>query len=409
MKRKLLCVVFTSLMLSPVIAAEQKVSPPIAQFWMDAATNSMAGMEEMEDMPAMAGMMGNSFGMARMGMASPGKWLDSALHTKNKPAGTEGKHGIPETMKMGASLTLLPVEATKARGSSGGEQDMEKPKGRMLFYWGCGESVRAGQPRVLDFSKASIEEYSKFMVGRHAPDRGAKAIPGRSVWPNKDNTQRVPKQASLLGQHGVTGEGVPADWRFAVSQGNDFMPPVRLSAAGDVKESIPLSWAVVDTARGYFLSAMSGREDAQGVPEMILWSSSNDPDPGWGLMDYLAPARVDKMIKEKVVLSPDTTRCAVPKGIFANTDGAMVRMIAYGPELNLAHPPRPTDVKVEWKPDWAVRLRLKSMTMAMLGQEMEAPARNEKKSSAPNSPSSPADLLNEVVKPANLLKGLFGN
>ena len=28
---------------------------------------------------------------------------------------------------------------------------MEKPKGRLLIYWGCGERVRPGQPVVIDF------------------------------------------------------------------------------------------------------------------------------------------------------------------------------------------------------------------------------------------------------------------
>ena len=32
-------------------------------------------------------------------------------------------------------------------------QGYEKPKGRMLIYWGCGEHVGAGQPTVIDFSK----------------------------------------------------------------------------------------------------------------------------------------------------------------------------------------------------------------------------------------------------------------
>ena len=45
---------------------------------------------------------------------------------------------------------------------------------------------------------------------------------------------------------------------------------------------------------------------------------------------------------------------------------AMLRMIAYGSELNLAHPPRPTDPKIAWEPDWNVKLRVKSMTTTMM-------------------------------------------
>jgi hypothetical protein len=45
----------------------------------------------------------------------------------------------------------------------------------------------------------------------------------------------------------------------------------------------------------------------------------------------------------------------------------MLRMIAYGTELNLAHPPRPTDPKLAWKPDWGLKVRVKSVAMSMLG------------------------------------------
>jgi hypothetical protein len=45
----------------------------------------------------------------------------------------------------------------------------------------------------------------------------------------------------------------------------------------------------------------------------------------------------------------------------------MLRMIAYGTELNLAHPPRPTDPKLAWEPEWALKVRVKSVAMSMLG------------------------------------------
>jgi hypothetical protein len=47
----------------------------------------------------------------------------------------------------------------------------------------------------------------------------------------------------------------------------------------------------------------------------------------------------------------------------------MLRAIAYGTELNMAYPPRPTDPKIAWEPDWNVKLRVKSMTTTMMGME----------------------------------------
>jgi len=69
-------------------------------------------------------------------------------------------------------------------------------------------------------------------------------------------------------------------------------------------------------------------------------------DTGMGLFDYLSNATIDRWLKDKVLLQPDTNRCAIPKGIFTTADGkssqgAMLRMMAYGGESNFAHPPRP--------------------------------------------------------------------
>ncbi len=387
----------------PAFAAAQS-RPPVAQFWADVATNnvSIPGMSEMGDM----GMLGGFFGGTKMAGGAPGKWLDTALHTRNKPAGTLGTHAIPPNLNMGSSLPLVPVQA-----SPGGERgpredvDLERPKGKLLFYWGCGEAVRPGQPRVVDFAKAGPEEFSKFMVGRFAPDRGAKAVPGRSVWPNEQERKRVPNDGSLIGDHAVAGEGVPAGLRFAVGAAHDFMPKVDMSATGDAKGAVPVQWQPVANACAYFVTAMGAR----GEDEMIMWSSSEQPDPGWGLMDYLPPAQIESLLREKVILQPTTQNCVIPAGIFAGAQGAMVRMIAYGSELNLAHPPRPADPKAPWNPEWAVRVRVKSTGMTMLGME-EGGRSGTRRAARGEQPAQEKEESSPGIlpTPGNILRGIFG-
>ena len=75
---------------------------------------------------------------------------------------------------------------------------------------------------------------------------------------------------------------------------------------------------------------------------------------------------MDGWLKDKVLLPPTTTQCAVPKDAAAM---GMLRAIAYGSELNMAYPPRPTDPKIAWEPDWNLKIRVKSMTTAMMGME----------------------------------------
>ena len=32
---------------------------------------------------------------------------------------------------------------------------MQRPKGRLLLFWGCGETARAGQPVIIDFARVA--------------------------------------------------------------------------------------------------------------------------------------------------------------------------------------------------------------------------------------------------------------
>jgi len=420
------CTLATAAMLAcgAATAQTQVVKPPLAQYWMDVATISMAGMDDMPDMGALGGLMGGITGMPGMGGVSfgatrgmmPGRWLDLAVRSQRKPAGLEAVQTIPPGQAMGPSLTLLPVKAQAERQRQGGgsvDEVPEQPKGRILFYWGCSDTVRPGQPRILDFAKAGVEDYGKFMMGRATRDTGAKAIPGHAIWPNEIHRQKVPPQASLSGQHALTGDGLPASLQFTIGQQQDFMPKLALVSQGGGSAATQLSWQGLSTAQAYFLNAMSGSDNA-GATEMVIWSSSEVPEPGWGLMDYASNANVAKWLKEKVLLPADRTNCAIPAGIFAKAEGAMLRGIAYGHELNLAHPPRPTDKRIAWEPEWAAKIRVKSLSMVMLGEEAASASSGQMPRSSSDEPapadsgSKPPAGIPGLPDVGKALKGLFG-
>ena len=416
-RRFLTTTLLAAVSISPVLTAPSvhaQDAPPLAQYWIDAAANSMSipGMEDAGGGGLMGSIMGSMAGGNR-DSSSPGRWLDLALYARNKP-GADGTHTIPPTLKMGESLPLLAYkQAARTPGGRETEEQYERPKGRILLYWGCGETVRAGQPRVVDFSKSSPEEYGKFMSGRSAPDRGARHPAGHAVWPNERDRQQVPRDASLTGNHAVSGEGVPASLKFAVAANHDFLASIRMTAAGDPKAAVTTGWNSIEHAGAYFLTAI-GTKRSGGAPDMVMWSSSDVPEPGWGLMDYLPPSLVTRYLGEKVLLPPATTQCVIPGGIFADTEGAMVRMIAYGPELNLAHPPRPARAGAPWNPEWAVRVRTKSTGMTMLGGDERRSSRGSdrpgRSSDAGSDKSGDASGENkqEMPKPLDLLRGIFG-
>lgn len=397
-------------------AQSGNVKPPQAQAWIDVATFGGMGMPDMgaggmNPMQALGGLFGgggggaakNAFGHTLDG--STGRWVDVTLMTRANPSLAEATQAVPAGF-MSPALKLQappnPKPTPRDEGDDVVEHEVERPKGRLLLYWGCGATVRAGQPKVLDMATASAADIAKFFVSRRATQRGAHSASGRPVWPSQADARMVPERASLVGEHTFSGSGVPEGFRISIPAAQDLMPALQLqqSERGGATE---LTWAGLPSARAYFIAGMgAARQD-----EMVIWTSSELPDTGFGLIDYQPNAAIDRWLKEKVLLSAATTSCTVPKGVFPG-EGAMLRAIAYGNELNLAHPPRPADPKAAWEPVWAAKVRVKSVTSAMLGM----PAMGQMPQGGAQEPASQPDDESKKdekkLKPLDLLKGILG-
>lgn len=398
----------------PAFSAE-KEKKPYPRYWMSVETDkfSVPGMgEEMPDFPNLGGMFGGIGGAKRT--------LYLQLNSPHKaPSDPQATHDIPPGMKMGDTLPLL-IPPKETGGKTEGDLEYEKPKFRMLIYWGCSEKVRQGQPRVIDTDKMTMAEFSKAMAGR-APSPQYPPAPRSgwiySEWPNEKKKLEVKTDSSLIGEHVIHGNYLPDTIRFKISERHDFMAPVEFtSIKGDRLKGFQFSWKSVPAAIGYFATSVSYSEK---TGEMILWTSSDVYDTGWGLMNYLSNDDVKRFIKEKVVMTPEITSCAVPGGIFKDAEGAAVQFIAYGSELNLSQPPMPQDPKEreKWNPVWAVKARLKSTGMIAL-EEM---ARDDKSSkservkeeepeieSGSKTKDKGATKEEEEGSPIKKLRGIFG-
>jgi hypothetical protein len=400
---------------------QQVVRPPVAQAWIDVATGSGFGMPGMggpggggaSPMSMIGGMFGRAMGggggnrFGQTASAPGGRWVDVTLYTRNNPQLAEAEQQVPAGFLSPALKLQSPKESKGSAPEPGDDKvvegEYERPKGKLLLYWGCGETVRAGQPRVVDFATATPADLVRFFQSRRATQRGAHSAVGRPVWPSPDDARLVPEGASLAGEHAFRGAGVPEGFRFQLPPAQDLMPPIALQQQ-DTGGSTRLEWQALPTARAYFIAGMGGGAGAGGgEAEMVIWTSSEQPDTGFGLMDYQTNAAVDRWLKEQVLLAPKTTSCAVPRGVFTG-QGAMLRMIAYGNELNLAYPPRPSDPKVAWEPQWAVKVRVKSQTSAMVGMDMPGMP------GAGRAETEPGAEKKEAATPGvkDLLKGLFG-
>lgn len=388
-------------------AAQQKVNPPIATYWMSIDTSSGlpmgGGGPSMMDIGRM--MMGGGAG----GGASRSMLLE--LGSQRSASGTPAAaHEIPPGLNMGASLPLeTPQRAPRPEPREDGmPENFEKPRGRMLIFWGCGEQAGPGQPYVIDFAKLAQGQVPQGLFSRRvAVQRGPSQSRSKTYgdWPNHRDSTRVSSDGSLRGDHAVKGNYSP-DIRFSLTDKYDFMEPVNLSSRKSAGGGMSLSWNSVANAQGYFATAMGGGKS--GSEDVVIWSSSNTREFGESLMTWLPPSEVTRLIREKVVMAPSTTECTVPAQFVAAAPSAFVRFIAYGEEANFAHPPRPQDPKVAWSPEWTVKVRLKSTASSILGEDAMPGGGSSRSggSEASGGGSAPAvDPLQEGIK---ALKGLFG-
>jgi len=369
---------------------------------MSAATQntSIPGMSQ-EGMSGIQGMI-----IGKMAGIGPKRSLMLQLNSpRTLPPNPEATHDIPSGLNMGKTLPLLIPEREKLVRGEEPEGKMEKPKVRMLFYWGCAETVRSGQPKVLDTEKMSMVDFGKAMSGRSGSAQHPPSMRtgwAYAEWPNKKDHTDVPQSGSLQGDHFIHGN-YPPDIKFIIGEKHDFMAPVEFtSTRGGLTDSITFQWKKIPTAIGYFAMAI-GHNDKSG--ETIIWSSSDAQEPGYGLMTYLPPADVSRFINEKVVMGPGVTSCSIPKGIFKDAKGAVLQFIGYGDELNIAYPPKPQNSTKPHEYIWTMKLRNKSTGMLPLGQD-EIKDSKKKQDEQPTG-EKPAGAPEQMKKALDKIKDLF--
>lgn len=332
-----------------------KAPPPIASYWMDVATQSgmgagMAGGAR----PSMAQIMA----MMNGGGGEAIHTLDLRLASKDKPSGApEADHLVPPGLEMGASLPLLtPVREEAPAEHPALPEQFQRPKGRMLIYWGCGEHVSAGQPTVIDFSKIAPGQVPPGMAAMASMahmQTGPTSAPGFGRWPNERDRRQVPPGGSLIGAHKVQANYAPSI-SFSLGAGQDFMPALGLRDAGALPSGgSRLAWQPVSSATGYAL-AMFG---SSGNGDVIMWSSAKSAQ--MPALDYLAPAEVKRLVAAGSVLPPSASECVLPAEVAAASPAGMVMMIGYGPEADFTDDPK--------APKWTTKVRYKTSASLMRG------------------------------------------
>lgn len=346
--------------LAVVPGSAQKTTGPKATYAMDVSTMSGMGMGAM-----MGGGLGSLFG----GGGGDNYMLELRL-TSATPSPTQpekGDHFFLPIAKMGKSVPLIgdaPGEAKPDREYDP-NQTMEKPKGRILMFWGCHANAPKGQPFIIDFAKMPTakmpanmpQQMQRYQAEAKARDANA------AWWPNGKNGKQPRSGSSLRGEHRITS-GFTPEIKFSLI--NDYMASLNVNP-NDSAAFIQLNWNSVPTATGYVAWAMGGMERAGQGGDMVMWTSANNRDFSEG-MGWLSPAEVQRQIGLKNVMPPSQTSCQIPAEAKAAAGGMMFgSMNAFGPEENFAFPPKPADPKAVWNIEWTANARFRAFASFMTG------------------------------------------
>ena len=387
---------------------KQVVTGPVATYWMSTQTSSgmvMGGGGPGGGRPSAMAMMGLGRG------DNVSKSLILQLGSSQRPTGEPvAEHQPPSGLGVGPSLPLLTPRQTTAptREEPGLPPSYEKPRGRMLIYWGCGEHARPGQPVVIDFARVAAgqmpPEFTRMMQGLQI-SAAQPPSPTRNTtygeWPNARTRTQAPASGSLTGVHVIRGNYSP-QIQFSMTPTQDFLPPVRMTTNSQIASgAYQLGWQPVSGARGYMASTMGG--DGETV---VLWSSSEVSSLLFALPDYLRPTDITRLLANRALMAPSQTSCAVPREVAQAAPQSMYQFVAYGGESDFSYPERPADPRQAWNIAWTVKVRYRSATGGLLGMDMpgaddddaaEAPAGKPK----PGKPGRPrgSDLLRGLGVP----------
>lgn len=345
----------------------QVVTPPKARYAMDVATVSGFGGMMGGGKPSMAQMMRMAQGEGDGVSHTLSLRLGSTLAPSGAPV---ADHFFMPSAAMGPSVPLLTPQPGKPQRDI--PTEFERPKGRLLLFWGCGAHAPAGQPVIIDFASLAAGQVPPDLFSARAPvDRGPSVNNSRTYadWPNQ-RSGRMPEGGTLIGDHRIAANYAP-EIRFSLQQ--DYMAGLQLSNAVGRDDTIALSWRPVPMATGYYAWAIGasggGRRSRNDAGDMVWWSSSSSRDFGGALWDWISPSVIEGLVRDGTVMAPTTTSCTVPAEVHKATGEGMIgSMVAYGPEANFVYPQRPATGP--WNQEWTARVRYRSMTSFIPGMDM---------------------------------------
>ena len=345
----------------PLLAAPDPANAPIARY--DIRAGTVSGTSAM----GAGSMMGMMFG----GRGGSNVQHELLLRLGSSQATTKGEPRAEHFMPAGARLGKSVLLSTPKIERQEGDQLPQKPKGRLLIFWGCGANAPKGQPVIIDFAKAADGQMPAGIWTTTIPRDGGPSLQNSRTfghWPYDDGKSAKP-DSSLIGPHRIVSNYAP---EIAFTAAKDFMSPLRATNRQQAGGATLLSWNGIPAATGYLAFVSGGKMGPKGeTGDMVIWTSSATRQFGGGLSDWLTPTQVAGLVRDRTILPPSATSCLIPAEVRqAAPDFTAGTLTAFGPEEDFSYPPRPASNATPWRLEWTARIRHRSTTSWVEAQGM---------------------------------------
>lgn len=282
------------------------------------------------------------------------------------PAGATAFVNPPAGLKQGPKLDLELYRPEASQGTSGKVQGFDpesNPDFTIKIYWGSSETVKEGQPKIIQWKGISPEQQEamrqqarQMNIAGEGASYFYKPNWTTGYWPTKKQQGNIDNDASLVGKYSLT-TSYTGNVEIEAPSNVDFLAPYEYTSPNleqkiDLKKSMKFAWKAIPNALGQYASITA----MEGKNTLIIWSSSEVYNDGlMNEMGFLQMAEVRNYVGQTVFMPGDRTNVNVPAGIFQNADFVMMNMVGYGPGAALE--------KAQPLP----RIQTKSTAMLLLG------------------------------------------
>lgn len=270
--------------------------------------------------PAMQALEGE----AAMSHAARSVTLDLTSERK-ADARSKAECAVPDGLKVGRSVSLridLSAPEEPAAAPADKPEASSIPKFTIKRYWGCGDAVPEGQPKV-----SASTDIPAGTGAAQDPTTSWMLTGSNAFWPF-DEQKPIAADASAVGTYTLSTNYCGGS-TVTLDADQDFLAPIDISDLGkniDLDKPIKVSWKSVPNAVAYVLNAYGGNSS-----ETVTWTSSANPDAA-AEFEYQALTKeaLDSSVRKNILLPAQTTSCTIPAGIFKGCASAMLTIIALG-------------------------------------------------------------------------------